>query len=41
MKTLAFMVIAITIGFTNMSFAQNCGIVESDADVVGSNTWTN
>ena len=41
MKTLAFVVIAITIGFTSMSFAQNCGIVESDADVVGSNTWTN
>lgn len=41
MRTLAF-VIAITIGFTGMSFAQSyCGIQESQADVVGSNTWDN
>ena len=40
MKTLAFVMIAITIGFTSMSFAQSyCGLVEADADVVGSHTW--
>ena len=39
MKTLAFVMIAITIGFISRSFAQNCGLVEADADVVGSHTW--
>lgn len=38
MKALAF-VIAITIGFASLSFAQNCGITEAEARIENSYTW--
>ena len=38
MKALVFM-IAITIGFTSLSFAQNCGITEAEAQTENSHTW--
>ena len=37
MKALVFVIIATS--FTSVCFAQNCGLVEADADVVGSTTW--
>lgn len=37
MKTVVFVVIAV--GFTSICFAQNCGLVEADADVQGTTTW--
>ena len=39
MKTLAFVITMMIIGFIGTSFAQNCGLVEDDADVEGSATW--
>ena len=41
MKALALATIAIAIGFTSVSFAQNCGLVESQADTPGTATWDN
>ncbi len=39
MKALVFVIIAA--GFTGVCFAQNCGLVEADADVSGTSTWYN
>ena len=38
MRTLVF-VIAISIGLTSLSFAQNCGITEAQALIENSWTW--
>ena len=37
MKALMFVIIAAS--FTSVCFAQNCGLVEADADVRLSDTW--
>lgn len=37
MKALTFAIIAVS--FTSVCFAQNCNLVESDADVPGTSTW--
>ena len=39
MKTLAFITIAVTIGFAGISLAQTCGIFENEANTPGSYTW--
>ena len=39
MKALVFVIIAVS--FTSISFAQNCGLVEADADVDTTSTWLN
>ena len=35
----AFVTIALTIGFASISFAQTCGVLESEADTYNSFTW--
>jgi hypothetical protein len=39
MKALALATIAVAIGFTSVSFAQNCGLIEGQADTSGTATW--
>lgn len=39
MKASVFVIIAAS--FTSVCFAQNCGLVEVDADVNGTTTWQN